>query len=142
MLEAVHLFQGLEDFVGQHAVGHFVAGDLLQQGLILAVVVGGVEFAAEVLDLVLARLELKLFLVGGHAHGLELGLGLGQRLFGPLHVGIGGANLFRSAITALSQIGQLTMNAMDGAEDGDAGIRGTRGHGSFALREKGMWVGC
>ena len=78
LLEGVDLLQGFENLVGQHAIGHFVGGDLFQQGLVLAVARGRVELAPQVLDLVLARLQLELLLVGGHAEGLGLGLGLGR----------------------------------------------------------------
>ena len=51
LLEEVDLLQRFEDLVFQNALGHFVGGDLFQQGLILAVVGGGVQLALQVLDL-------------------------------------------------------------------------------------------
>ena len=51
-----------ENFVGQHAVGHFVGGDLFEQELVFAVARGGVQLASQILDLVFAHLQLKLLL--------------------------------------------------------------------------------
>ena len=52
-----------EDFVGEHAAGHFGGGDLLEEGLVFAIAAGGVELDAEVDDFLLARLEIKLLAI-------------------------------------------------------------------------------
>jgi hypothetical protein len=101
----VHFLQRFQDLVGQNAVGHFIGGDLLQQGLVLAIGRAGVELAAQLFDLVLAALEQQLLLVGRHACRLRLPARGARFLVQPGDVGFPRLNLFGPARDALAKVG-------------------------------------
>ena len=115
-LEFVDFLQRFEDFVGQHAAGHFVGGDLILEGLVLAVAGGGVEFGFEAADFVFAAFEQQLLLIGADARGLRLGLDFGQFFAQPGQVGLAGGDLLGATFEALAQIGKLPMDAVQLAQ--------------------------
>ena len=100
LVDLLHAFQ---DFIGEHAAGHFGRGDLLEQRLVFAVAVGRVELHAQVDDLLLARLEIELLAVDRHLRLLGLVAGFGELGFELGDVRFAGADLLGAALEAVAQ---------------------------------------
>ena len=115
-LQDVELFHRFENFVGQHAVGHFVGGDLILQGLIFAIGVGLVQLDLQLGDFAFAGFQLQLLLIHRHAAGFQFAVQFRQLFFGLGHGGGANSHLFRTTIQPIAQIGQLPMNSVQLSE--------------------------
>ncbi len=74
LLLLIDLFQHLEDFVLQDAVGHRVGVDLRANDVEFAVRLGLIQLAAQLLDLAFVGLQLQVLLIGEHPRLLQLSL--------------------------------------------------------------------
>ena len=117
LLDRVDPVERLEDLVLEHLRGHLVGRDLLGERLILAIRLAGVEFAVEVADLCLGRLQLQLLLVGGHLGLLDVVLHARPASLRRLDLRGVGSNLPRAGGDPCPEIGQLRVDAMQRPHD-------------------------